>query len=341
MFAEQSTTDPRHPRYGQATLTLRVPPSAFGPTLDAAGRLGKRARPAAQRGGRHHPGDRRRQPGRAASSAASTGSGCCSARRRRSARSCRSSPSCPAARPTSSRSRRSRKARGPDRPGHHRGHPGRRRPDAGAGQGRRPGPRLPGRPARRLGALVGVVAGRAHRAGRAAAVRPRGRAARRPGVPRPARPGARRGHRRRPPPTPSRSRRRSAGRRRLVHQVDEPGQHVGVGLGEDAVAEVEDVARRGPAGGQDRRGSARPRRPTARRASAGSRLPCSAWSGPTRRAASSSGTRQSTPTTSAPASPISAEQLAGADAEVDARHAELGRRAPSTCGGVRHARSAR
>ena len=41
VFSEQSTTDPRHPRYGQATLTLRVPPSAFGPTLDGLGRLGK------------------------------------------------------------------------------------------------------------------------------------------------------------------------------------------------------------------------------------------------------------------------------------------------------------
>jgi uncharacterized protein DUF4349 len=38
---EQTQTDPRHPRYGQASLTLRVPPSAFGPTLDALGRLGK------------------------------------------------------------------------------------------------------------------------------------------------------------------------------------------------------------------------------------------------------------------------------------------------------------
>jgi hypothetical protein len=41
VFSEQSTTDPRHPRLGQATLTLRVPPSAFGPTLDALSRLGR------------------------------------------------------------------------------------------------------------------------------------------------------------------------------------------------------------------------------------------------------------------------------------------------------------
>src|SRR3954464_8854023 len=43
VFSEQSTTDPRHPRYGQATLTLRVPPSAFGPTLDGL-RRPRRAR---------------------------------------------------------------------------------------------------------------------------------------------------------------------------------------------------------------------------------------------------------------------------------------------------------
>jgi len=41
VFSEQTSTDPRHPRDGQATLTLRVPPSAFGPTLDAISRLGK------------------------------------------------------------------------------------------------------------------------------------------------------------------------------------------------------------------------------------------------------------------------------------------------------------
>jgi hypothetical protein len=41
VFSEQTSTDPQHPRLGQATLTLRVPPTAFGPTLDALGRLGK------------------------------------------------------------------------------------------------------------------------------------------------------------------------------------------------------------------------------------------------------------------------------------------------------------
>ena len=59
---------------------------------------------------------------------------------------------------------------------------------------------------------------------------------------------------------------------------------------------------------------------------AGSRLPCSALPGPTRRAASASGTRKSTPTTSAPASPMQPQQLAGAHPEVDPRHAQVGHR---------------
>jgi hypothetical protein len=41
VFSEQTTTDPRNRRFGQASLTLRVPPTAFGPTLEALGRLGK------------------------------------------------------------------------------------------------------------------------------------------------------------------------------------------------------------------------------------------------------------------------------------------------------------
>jgi hypothetical protein len=41
VFSEQSSTDPRHPRYGDATMTIRVPPTAFGPTLDAVARLGR------------------------------------------------------------------------------------------------------------------------------------------------------------------------------------------------------------------------------------------------------------------------------------------------------------
>jgi hypothetical protein len=38
---EQTTEDPRHRGYGQATLTLRVPPADFGHTLDALGGLGR------------------------------------------------------------------------------------------------------------------------------------------------------------------------------------------------------------------------------------------------------------------------------------------------------------
>ncbi len=41
VFTEQTTTDPRHPEYGEATMTVRVPPTLFGATLDAIGRLGK------------------------------------------------------------------------------------------------------------------------------------------------------------------------------------------------------------------------------------------------------------------------------------------------------------
>ena len=48
-----------------------------------------------------------------------------------------------------------------------------------------------------------------------------------------------------------------------------------------------------------------------------------------------SGVRQSTPTTSAPASAISGSRLPVLDAEVDARHAELAGRGEHA-GGVRH-----
>ncbi len=41
VFSEQTSTDPRNRRFGQANLTLRVPPTAFGPTLDSLGGLGR------------------------------------------------------------------------------------------------------------------------------------------------------------------------------------------------------------------------------------------------------------------------------------------------------------
>ena len=79
-------------------------------------------------------------------------------------------------------------------------------------------------------------------------------------------------------------------------------EHVGVGLGQHAVAEVEDVARAGRRCAAARRAAGRPRPSHGARHTAGSRLPCTATPvGQTRRRAASSGTRQSTPTTSAPA----------------------------------------
>ncbi len=41
VFSEQTSADPSHPKAGDATLTLRVPPTQFAATLDALGRLGK------------------------------------------------------------------------------------------------------------------------------------------------------------------------------------------------------------------------------------------------------------------------------------------------------------
>ena len=73
---------------------------------------------------------------------------------------------------------------------------------------------------------------------------------------------------------------------------------------------------------------------------AGSRLPCTARPARPGARATSSGTRQSTPTTSAPAVGHQPEQLAGADPEVDAGHAEVGERHRRPAG-WRAARSAR
>lgn len=41
VFSEQTSTDPKHPRRGRATLSLRVPPAVFGETLDQLAGLGK------------------------------------------------------------------------------------------------------------------------------------------------------------------------------------------------------------------------------------------------------------------------------------------------------------
>ena len=88
---------------------------------------------------------------------------------------------------------------------------------------------------------------------------------------------------------------------RRVHERRRRGQHVRVGLGHDAVTEVEDVPgrlarpRRSPAAPPSRRP------PTARTARTGRGCPAGPCRGPAP-AATSSGVRQSTPTTSAPAS---------------------------------------
>ena len=57
---------------------------------------------------------------------------------------------------------------------------------------------------------------------------------------------------------------------------------------------------------------------------------------PVRARAADSGVRQSTPTTSAPAAANSAEQLAGVDAEVDARHVEVRERGEHLRGRGQH-----
>ena len=90
----------------------------------------------------------------------------------------------------------------------------------------------------------------------------------------------------------------------LVHEVDDPGQDVRVGVGQDPVPEVEHVARAGPARQPARRGPARAPRPRARKPLQGRGFPAPrapARPGATPRPA---GTRKSMPTTSAPASPM-------------------------------------
>ena len=117
-----------------------------------------------------------------------------------------------------------------------------------------------------------------------------------------------------------------------MDQVDDAAEDVGVGLGQDAPAQVEHVAGPAGVGVEHGAGGARPRCPTGARHTVGSRLPCTATSGPRRARARSSGTRQSTPTTSAPASCMQLQQLAGAHAEVDAGHAQVGQPGTAPCG---------
>ena len=87
-----------------------------------------------------------------------------------------------------------------------------------------------------------------------------------------------------------------------MHEVGEAGELVGVGRGQHPVAEVEDVARGGAAGLEHLGGAVEHHlgggEDQGRVEVALHGRP------PTRRTPSASGTRQSTPTTSAPASPI-------------------------------------
>ena len=138
------------------------------------------------------------------------------------------------------------------------------------------------------------------------------------------RPESRRPARRRPRPTHRRPRvgdSPASQRASSVDEVDDAGQHVRVGLRQHAVAEVEDVARGRPPSSRMRRTSASI---TAERANstAGSRLP---WTGVGRCGGPPVERR----------APVDADdvgaglahrrqQLAGADAEVDPRHAGVG-----------------
>ena len=91
-----------------------------------------------------------------------------------------------------------------------------------------------------------------------------------------------------------------------MDELDDPLEDARVCLGEDAVAQVEDVTGCGPARSRTSRVSAAATSQVVRHM-AGSRLPCTATPGPTRCRASSSGTRQSTPTTELPAVAIEAK----------------------------------
>ena len=109
---------------------------------------------------------------------------------------------------------------------------------------------------------------------------------------------------------------------RRVDELDEPAEHVGVGLRQHAVAEVEDVPGRPPARASTSSApaSTRSHGPSS---SAGSRLPWTPRSSPTTSQPASSGTRQSSPITSPPARASSASSGVGdAGAEVDRRHVD-------------------
>ena len=122
-----------------------------------------------------------------------------------------------------------------------------------------------------------------------------------------------------------------------MDEVDERVSTSGSVVGQHAVAEVEDVPGAARPGVDD--SAARVEHdPVGAKHQRRVEIALHGLARPIRRTASSSGTRQSTPTTSAPAVAHRGEQLAGADAEVDARHAEVGDRREHRAR-VRHART--
>ena len=103
------------------------------------------------------------------------------------------------------------------------------------------------------------------------------------------------------------------------------GEHARVGLGQDAVAEVEDVARLAACRRGGPSSSPRRRRPTGARQTAGSRLPWTALAGAD---AAAGGSERHAPVDAHHVGSglgHEAEQLAGADAEVDPGDAEVAR----------------
>ena len=121
----------------------------------------------------------------------------------------------------------------------------------------------------------------------------------------------------------------------LVHQVDDPGQHVGVGVGRHPVAQVEHVPGLAASIGQHALDPAPDRVPRRERTLLG--RGCPAPPGPAR---PGGGPRPAAPGSRCPRrrhrpAPIAPRQLAGAHPEVDPRHAEVGHGGRAQLRGVR------
>ncbi len=134
----------------------------------------------------------------------------------------------------------------------------------------------------------------------------------------PSRPQSLHGHRAFTATEPSRA------RRVLVDQVDQPGQDVGVGVGEDAVAQIEDVARRRPGGGQTARAASATTGHGARQM-AGSRLPWTARSGRPAPGPRRGARASRCPPRRLPPIAMSASSSPVADPEVDPRNSSSAR----------------